>query len=197
MQDKVLTDRFDESKRSDAKQWLNHRAGRLWAQQPWTFKLGIVTLNVSQGAFSASMGTLQRILSLRDSTISPDYTAMRAIRPEDYHAYATQTSNVPYGFTVIGNTVYFERPLSSARTFVVVGELKYVDLVNDSDVSDFPEEFHFTLVHGARSEGLREENDPTWEGAEEDYKAGIEDLKQSYLVSVRNYDRSYPSWPFA
>lgn len=195
MQNKVLTDRFAESKRADAKIWINHRGGRLWAQEPWVFKLTTLTLSVASGASTASMGTLQRLISLRDSSVSPDYTGVDALRPEDFYAYASRTSNVPSGYTVIGTTIYFDTPLSSARTFQVVGELKWVDLSGDSEESLFPDEFDFTIVHGARSEGLREENDPTWQGAEEDYRAGVDDLKKSYLVSVRNYQAAYPGWP--
>jgi hypothetical protein len=195
MQNAVLTDRFAEAKRADAKRWINHRAGRLWASEPWTFKLGIVTLSASAAATSVSMGTLQRVFSLRDSTVSPDYSGMEAFRPEDFYAYATRTSNVPNGFTVINNTVYFDTPLSSARTFTVVGELKYTQLTSDGSTSPFPEEFHETIVHGARSEGLREENDPTWQGAEEDYRAGVEDMKAAYLTSVRISNAAYPGWP--
>lgn len=194
MQSAVLTDRFGEQKRADAKRWINHRAGRLWASEPWVFKLGIETISVSAGATTAAM-PLQRIFSLRDSTISPDYTEMSAFRPEDFYAYATRTTNVPYGYSVVGNTIYFDRPLASDRTFVLVGEVNYTDLSADDDVSPFPTEFHYTLVHGARSEGLREENDPTWQGAEEDYKAGVDDMRSAYMVSVRNYDTAWPSWP--
>lgn len=190
-----MEERFDEIKRADIKRWINYRYGRIWAPDPWSFKLTTQQLTVNAGASSASLGTLQKIISLRDETTSPLYTSMDAFRPEDFYAYATRTQNVPYGYTVIGSNVYFDAPSLSARTMRVVGELKFVSLVNDTDTPLIPEEFHMILVHGAASEGLRIENDPSWQGAEEDFRAALMDMKASYLVVVRQGGNAYPAWP--
>lgn len=195
LQNFVLSDRFDETQRNDVKKWLNHRYGRIWAQEAWTFKYTIATISTAINDTSAAATGLQRIHSLWDSSVSPGYTGMDAIRPEDFYGWATRSPQIPAGYTVIGSTVYFDRPMSSARTFTAVGELAFDRLVDDADTPLLPEEFHETLGHGAISEGLRLEQDPTWQAAEEDFKAGIEDMKKAYLTSVRVYADVYPAWP--
>jgi hypothetical protein len=77
----------------------------------------------------------------------------------------------------------------------VLGELEFEPLVADSDVPLLPEGFHNILVHGGSSEGLREENDPTWQGFEQDYQAGLVDLKAGYLTAIKTAGDAFPSWP--
>lgn len=191
----ILTDRFSEAKRTAAKRAYNTRYGRIWAQEPWSFKLGFATYAVSAGASSVALNTLQRIHSFKDISTSPTYLDMDAERPEDHLNHASGTSTIPSGFTVINNTVYFDNPLSSARTFKAMGELKFVPLVADGDVPLLPEEFHQTPIHGAISDLLRLENDPSWNAAEQDYQAGIQDMRKSYLSQVLLPVSVSPAWP--
>lgn len=191
----ILTDRFSESMRTRAKRAYNTRYGRIWAQEPWSFKLGFADYSVSAGATSAALGTLQRVHAFKDISTSPTFLDMRAERPEDFLNHASGTSTVPYGFTIINNTIYFDSPLSSARTFRAMGELKFIPLVADGDVPLLPDEFHQTPVHGAISDLLRLENDPSWSAAEQDYTAGIQDMRRSYLSQVLMPVSVSPSWP--
>jgi len=195
IQDAVLSDRFGESKRADAKRWINHRYGRMWAQEPWNFKISVASYSLAQNATTASLGSFQRVIAVFDDTISPLYRPVEAMRPADFYSWATRSAGIPVGFTVIGDNIRFDAPASSARTYTVIGELEFTELVNDSDVPLIPAEFHQTLVHGAISEGLRLENDPTWQAAEEDFRAGVEDMKKGYLTPVRNFVSAYPAWP--
>lgn len=195
LQDAALSDRFSESKRTDAKRWINYRYGRLWSKEPWTFKLAVASYTLGSGQSTVALGNFLRIVSVWDDTTTPGYSEMDAIRPQDLYDNATRTSGTPIGFTVIGDNIRFLAPASSQRTYTVLGELKFQLLVDDSDEPLIPEEFHQVLVHGAISEGLRLENDPTWQAAEEDYKVGYEDMKGSYLTPVTNFMSSWPSWP--
>lgn len=195
LQDFVLSDRFDETKRADAKIWLNHRYGRLWAMEPWTFKKSTATLSLSSGASSVALTGFQRIEGIWDASTSPNFDRMGAIRPEDFYSEKALTSSIPEGFTIIGNTVYFDRTASGARSYQVLGELAFVPLSADGDVPLLPTEFHPTLAHGAISEGLRMEADPAWQGAEQDFVAGIADMRAGYLTQVRTYDDVFPAWP--
>jgi hypothetical protein len=139
---------------------------------------------------------LQRIISVWDATtFGTSNRELFAERPEDFHRYAVSAGGRNYGFTVIGDTLVLDRPVNTATDLIVVGEQKFQRLVNDTDVPLIPEEFHDLLTYGAASDGLRNENDPTWNGFEQDYIAGLEDMKKGYLTAVHNYTDAYPAWP--
>lgn len=198
IQDEVKSDRFSEDKRENIKRWINYRYGRLWAQEPWSFKLDSVSATLAASADSVSLDALglQRILSVWDaSTFSNTYREQFADRPEDFHKWASRQDGRGYSFTVLGGELVFDRPMLASTDIVVVGEIKFSFLVADDDTPLLPEEFHYMLVHGAASEGLRLENDPTWQGFEQDWQAGIIDLQKGYLTAVRSYGDSYPAWP--
>lgn len=116
------------------------------------------------------------------------------LRPEDFFRWTSAVGGVPYDYTIYGDTIYLDKSPSSTTSLVVLGEAKFVPLVGDSEVPLIPEEFHMMLVHGAASEALRMENDPTWQGFEQDYQAYLADMKASYLTAVRNYGDAYPAW---
>ncbi len=199
IQDAVLSDRFSEAKRADAKRWINYRYARIWAQEGWSFKMVLANPSIASGASSATLASLglHRIESVWDSTtLGGGYNReIFADRPEDFHRYATTVGGRGYGFTVIGDTLLLDRPVTAATSLIVYGEKVFTPLVNDSDVPLIPEGFHDILVHGGSSEGLRNENDPTWQGFEQDYNAGLLDLKAGYLTAVRTAGDAYPAWP--
>lgn len=189
-----MSDRFDETKREEAKDWINSRYGRVWAQEAWTFKLQSFSLSLAQGAQSTALTGIQRVHSVWDA-VSPSYWTMNPKRPEDFHYFATLSGGIPAEYTVLNGTLHLSHPASSARTYTVIGEAAFEPLVDDGDEPLLPEEFHYMLVHGAASEGLRLENDPTWQGFEQDYQANLADMKNAYLTSVRMYGDAAPSWP--
>jgi hypothetical protein len=49
-----------------------------------------------------------------------------------------------------------------------------------------PAEFHFALVHGGAAEGLKRENDPTFQAAEADFQASITAMRYEYLAVHRD-----------
>jgi hypothetical protein len=194
LQNDVLSDRFSESKRANAKNWINYRYGRLWAAEDWTFKYALVSYNVALGASTIPLGTIQRPIALWDTTTSPSYTPIESSRPEIFYNDASTASSVPVGFTVVGSNIILNQPVSGARTYQVLGELGFVALAADGDTPLIPSEFHLILSHGATAEGLKDENDPSWQGKEADYDSAYQDLKKGYLVNVRTYGGSYPAW---
>src|SRR6266705_2546347 len=185
LQNEVLSDRFDESKRPNAKNWLNYRYGRLWGMEPWTFKQQLSTLNVSAGTSSVARGTIGMITALWDTTISPYYLPEMPLRAEDFHEVASLTAGTPYNYVVIGDNIQFNRPMLVNRTFLVVNEAKFTALAADGDIPAIPTEYHLLLASGASSHGLRLENDPSWQAFEDEWSHGIDDMKKNYLTSVR------------
>jgi hypothetical protein len=198
IQDAVLTDRFAELKRAEVKNWINSRYGRLWAMEPWSFKLGIVESPVLSGVTSLSMSALgfQRLHAIYgDYGSGLGYRRLDSDRPEDFHLWALARNGRTVSFTVIGDAIMLDQGSSAGQTLTLLGERKWAPLVDDTDVPLIPAEFHWGLVHGATSEGLRIENDPTWQGAEQDWQANINDLRLSYLTNVMGYSDSSPAWP--
>lgn len=191
----VLFDRFSETRRSSVERYVNARYGRVWAQEPWTFKRVVVEAVISAGADTVTMATLglQRVEAVFRASGNVYYD-VGSLRPEDFFDWATSVSATPESFTIYGDTVHLERSPSSSETLFVLGESKFVPMVANGDVPLLPEEFHMMLVHGAASEALRMENDPTWQGFEQDYQAYLNDLRLGYLTSVRTYGDSYPTW---
>ena len=195
LQTEVLSDRFDEGKRANVKNWLNYRYGRLWGMEDWTFKTQISDLAVSAGLSQIAKGSIGSILAIYDATTSPYFSDTFAVRPEQINAYATLTSGVPYNFTVIGDNLIFERPMDTNRTFKVINEKKFTALSADGDIPLIPTEYHLLLASGASSHGLRLENDPSWQAFEDEWTRGIDDMKKNYLADVRIYSDALPSWP--
>jgi hypothetical protein len=196
IQNEVITNRFDASQRPQVKNWINFKYGRLWALENWTFKYQLTTLSVSSGATSIARGTVGDIIRIWDKTISPGYSGVLAVRPEDLWDVGSQTTTgAPYEFSVIGNTIYFERPMEQNRTFQVISTIPFTALINDGDNPLLPSEFHYLLVSGATAVGLTRENDPAATQFEQDWQNGIDDLKSAYLTSLRTANDSYPDWP--
>jgi hypothetical protein len=198
IQDAVLDDRFSESKRARVKQDINYRYWRIWSQEAWTFKNGIFTFSLPAGTSTVTLASLgiQRLDTVWDaSTFSTSYGELLADRPEDFYKWASGVGGRTASFTVVGDTIRFDRAPTVTTDFVAVGELLWEELVNDNDVPLLPAGSHKILVHGAVSEGLRTENDPTWQAAEQDFQAGLIDLQKGYLSAVRGYNDSWPSFP--
>lgn len=190
IQNEVL-ERFNGTTQARIKNWINFRYGRIWATAPWTFKRQWTNVTIPVGATSVSLTTEGDIISVWDSTysVSGTYSTFPSIRPED--AYNQRA----FGYTVVGNTLYFPYPATRAYTLTVLSDKAFVPLANDGDIPLIPAEFHRLLVLGALSEGQRWEGDPAWQATEDEFRAGIEDMKQEYLTNVQTYSDSYPSWP--
>jgi len=191
----VLFDRFGENRRASVQRYVNARYGRVWASEAWTFKRIVVPTSVTAGVGSVTLASLnlQRVEAIYRASSSVYYD-LPSTRPEDFLTWATTNGGVSEGFTVYGDSIQLERSPSSTTTFHVLGEQRFSPLVSNGDEPLIPPEFHMMLVHGAASEALRMENDPTWEGFEQDYQAYLQDMRMSYLTSVRNYGDVFPTW---
>jgi hypothetical protein len=190
IQDAVLSDRFAERQRGDIKQWVNSRYGRLWAAEAWSFKVDTEPVVIPAGDNSASLGSFQRLFGIWRGT-----SAVPAIRPEDFYEGTVEAAGFPSGMTVVGGRIILDRKAEQDTTFTVLGEKRWTPMSADGEEPLIPEEFHFMLVHGAASEGLRLQNDPTWQGFEQDWIANVQDMKSAYLTPMRTFGDSFPAWP--
>lgn len=189
----AMFDRFGESRRASIERYVNARYGRVWASEPWTFKRIAVTQSMTDSDVTLSALGLQRIEGVWRVQGNYNYES-NPLRPEDFFRWTSAIGGTPYEYTVYGDTLHLDKSPSSTTDFVILGEKKFVPLVNNTDEPLLPSEFHMILVHGAISEALRMESDPSWQGAEQDYQAYLEDMKRGYLTAVRNYADAYPAW---
>ncbi len=186
IQDAVLSDRFDESQRGDAKHWVNHRYAWIWALEEWNFQYGTDDVTVTSGsqAVTGVTSDLAAVLTLQRS----DGTPLVPLSPADFygHYYGSTQTGSPEAFTVVNGAVMVG-PTSNetATTYRLVYEKEPTLLVADNDVPAIPAGFHFALVHGGAAEGLKLQNDPTFQAFEQDFQASITAMRRKYLSNVR------------
>lgn len=102
-----------------------------------------------------------------------------------YAAYLDGSTGTPEAFTVVGSTILVGPTPSKAGTATLYYRREATLLSADGDTPAFPAGFHFALVHGAAAEGLKLQNDPTWQAFEQDFQASITAMQRQYVVGLR------------
>ncbi len=197
IQNQVMLDRFSEQQRTAIKFAINSRYGRVWALEPWSFKRSLVSLNVAalDDRFTLAEVGLQKVEAIW-SDLPSDFTKLLSDRPELALDWADTNSGNASAFSLIGNTVRLERPVTSSTDLLVLGQLLWTPLVADTDVPLIPLEYHGMLVAGAAADMLLRESDPTWQGEQQSYNDQVNEMRMSYM-NVQPLARSaYPSWPY-
>lgn len=198
LQNAVMSDRFDEEQRGDVKKWINFRYWWLWHLEEWTFRYGTDLVAVTSGSQAVSSMPADFLVAL--SLQRSDGSALDSMGPAAFQrAYYDATSGLPgtpESYTVIGNAIYVGPTSNETKTdYQLVYEREYTPLVDDDDVPALPTGAHFGLVHGGAAEGLKLQNDPTWQAFETDFNSVVQILRRGYLVSQRDRAGSYPADP--
>lgn len=193
--DQVIFDRFGEGKRARAKGWVNFRQQWIWSLEEWTFRDATDDVSVASG--SQIVGSLPADFLIARALFSSDGSPLEPVldHRDFYAAYFNNTAPVtgtPEAFTVIGNSILVG-PASSvnASDYKLVYERECTELVDDDDVPAIPLGFHLMLVHGGAAEGLKLQQDPTWESFEQDFSAAIDVMRQDYLLPIRGAPQQY------
>lgn len=186
--DAVISDRFAEGQRANAKNWVNHRLWWLWTLEQWRFKRATDDVTVTSGSQTVtSLPTdMGRVISLVNAEGAP-------LRPiEDYRDFyslyydtVSPSSGKPEAFTVVGSSILVgPQSDETSSAYKLLYHREFTELSADSDVPAIPTGAHFALVHGGAAEGLKLQNDPTWQSFEDDFQATIQILRSEYLVSI-------------
>lgn len=187
IQDAVIADAFDESKRADVKNWISFRHAWLWDLAEWTFRDGTATVTFTAGSqIVGGMPTDFRIaLALYNGTGVP-LTAMRDQRDflDRYNANAQPGNGTPEAFTVVGSQILVG-PNGDGSSGILLYEKARPSLVNDSDTTGLPDGYDVALVHGGKAEGFKLANVPLWQGFDDDFTAAANALQRNYLTGVR------------
>lgn len=187
IQDAVLADAFDESKRADCKNWINFRHAWLWDLCEWTFKFATATVTFASNSQQASglPADFGIALVLYDSTGAP-VTPVRDFRKffDHFNANLQAGAGSPEAFTVLDGQIFIG-PNGDGSTGLLVYERTRPTLVNDSDSTGLPDGYDLALVHGGKAEGFKLANVPLWQGFDDDFTAAANALQRNYLTGIR------------
>lgn len=192
LQDAVKADRFRESQRGDIMDWLNYRYAWLWDAAEWTFKRAKTTVTVT--ANSSTVSNLPADLGTVRKLRLSDGTRINYMDPDDFDdLYFGQTAtDKPQYFTIVDGDLSVGPISSVTDTGCGLFYDKSITLMAaDSDTPAFPAEMHFALVHGASAEGLKLQNDFTWQAFEQDWSAAIQTMKAKFLLDHLGDDDQY------
>lgn len=114
-QDAVL-ERFNESRRPDAKEWIRFVHAQIWGLEEWTFKQAASQVSVTAGStiLSGLPGNVGVVHLLLNSQGAP--LTYRDWRDFERLHYGETSESVPYDFTIIGadrNVQIIVGPLSA------------------------------------------------------------------------------------
>lgn len=195
--DHVLADRFGPAKRIDAKKWVNHRYWWLWTLEDWTFKWATVTFPIAAG-FQQTAGSVTDLKTpvavyLANGDPLEPIADHRAFF-DRYASTASVEKGTPEAFTMVGGALLLGPTPVASETGTIIYEREYTELVDDNSVPALPSGSHLALVHGGASEGLRLENDPSWQDSEDSFQATVAVLRQGYLQPIHQPGEQMPAY---
>lgn len=194
--DAILLNLFDESSRSDAKNWCNHRYGWILAMEEWAFLNATATVTVTAG--SQTVSSLPSDFGIALGLWDSDGRPLRYMTPQAFlTSYNTNLDSAgsPEAYTVIGDTILVgPTPDTTATDWQLAYELDGTPMSADGDIPIIPELFHVALIHGGRAEGMKLQHNPTWRDVEQDFLASIDAMKRRYLVKVRQAGEQVPAY---
>lgn len=195
--DAVLLNLFDESQRSDAKNWVNHRYGWLLSIEEWAFLKATEPVTVTAG--SQTVTDVSSAFGVALGMWDADGRPLKAY--DDRQAFLSRyntnlaVSGTPEAFCVIGSTILVgPTPDTSSSTYLLAYEKDGSELSADGDVPIIPTLFHLALVHGGRAEGMKMQLNPSWRDVEQDFLASIDAMRRRYLVSSRQTGEQVPAY---
>lgn len=196
IQDAVLTRRFKETQRADAKTWINHRYWWIWALEDWTFTEGEALISTTAGSMTLS-GLPTDIRTVR-ALLRQDGEPLKYLPWDDFYRtyYGTGTApSAPQHWTRVAGT-YYVGPAAdiTSAAYKLVYRKEYTKLVADGDIPALPEGSHLALVHGGGAEGRKLESDPMYLAFDQDFNATVDILRVNYLVDQRGDNRQWPAY---
>ncbi len=148
-----------------------------------------MTVTAGSQTVTGVTSDLAAVLTLQRS----DGTPLVPLSPPDFFGryHGSTQSGKPEAFTIVNGAVMVGPTSSETATYKIVYEKDPTLLVADNDVPAMPAGFHFALVHGGAAEGLKLQNDPTWQAFEQDFQASITAMRRKYLANVRGTHGQY------
>jgi hypothetical protein len=191
--DQILLDRFETEHRPRALLALNNRYAQLWGIEDWTWRFAKVPVSVSVGV--SFVGGLPNDFGVPLYFWDPDGKELSYLDTSYFQsAYATSTPGTPAAWTVIDQQIYLgPTPDTSSSAYQTYYRRRLIQLTDETQIPDFPQEFQLALVHGARAELLAFYNDPTAPVMDAEFQKDIEALRREYLSDATGEPAMWPS----
>lgn len=197
IQDAVISKSFDETDRSDVKNWITFRHAWLWDLCEWSFKTGTGTVTFTAGSQTVSSvpDDFLIALALYDSQGAP-VTAVRDFNQffNHYNANLGNGSGSPEAFTVVGTQILVG-PAGDGTSGLLVYQKSKPMLVDDNDTTELPDGYDVALVHGGKAEGFKLSNIPNLaQQFDGDFTAATNALQRTYLTAIRGQAPQFGSY---
>lgn len=201
--DEVLGTRFDDpGQRPRAERWVNQRYQEVWAAADWPFKF------VSPEAFTVDSATptLPATLLTPRRLFDDQGNPVHELTPEEFWQVYEGSSSTgrPDSWMFHGGVLHLAPTPDQSYPFTLAhyrrlchrneqDEVVVGPMSADDDRPLWAEEQygHDFLVDGAISIGLRRENDPSWDGAESAFTAGLAGMLSELIGSDQGSNRAY------
>jgi hypothetical protein len=193
LQDEVIDFRFNEGRRDIIKRLIDRRYAMVWAAAEWPFKkMPRTALTVGASLTGLTMpADFGRALHLETSAGEP-LKYYPPVEFQDNWDALDSSAGTATDYTVINGTIYVRPYQGAGASFSLAYERRVSHLADgvtataglmnsDNDTPIWPVEHHYLLVFGAMADGLKLENDNTWEALEDAYDQSIQTMMQDLL----------------
>lgn len=194
LQDEVIASRFREAQRARIKRWINWRYQWANALADWPWLAPISETVTFANPLTLDSDVL-RVLNVHDVDNDAELKYLSLVDWRRWYA-DSDTGDTPETYTLDATTAGGTRllvgpPSSATGSLEVIFQSRPASLVENLDEPVWPEAYHYNLVLGATSTGLKLENDPTWEALETEFLANIEVMKTEILPPLQPEPRQY------
>jgi len=182
----VLKDAFDDAdKRADAQEWVRARHAWVWDAKSWTFKRASAsvafTANSQVAAGPADVHSVDRVYDSQGNRLRGYRDPFQFF--DAYNDLASTSSGQPEAYTVYGGQILIG-PNGDGSTGLVLYEKAKPSLVNDTDLTGFPDGYDLMLVHGGKAEGFKLTNIPLAANFDADFTAYVTAMENNWLDEV-------------
>ena len=201
MQTRTLSDRFGETKRTDAKAWINTGISNLWALYAWAFKREPPTAFTwtasTPDAVITNLTTagVEEILHVYDA----DGVELRPLTNEEFEAtYQGADPGTPKSYTTYGAGSTLKLRLGPTPAASGSGTASFnrsaPTLVDDTDdLADegWPAEHHLVAVFEAQMIGMQNESDPSYAEIARSHGRALDAMLAALLPDSGGTNREY------
>jgi hypothetical protein len=187
LQNEVITFRFREGQRTSVGRWINLRYQGVNAQADWPWLYPHMRTLAWPGGSSPVplLGSDRRLSGVYDDSNDVPLAYLPYEQFQEMYGDSATDGGDPAHYTIHDSGTDAELllgPLGSpAVSLKLIGETRPAELVAATDEPLWPEHWHYSLVLGASSTGLKLENDPTWEALETEFLANVLLMKEEVL----------------
>lgn len=195
IQNMVLEDAFEEGKRADAKEWIRTAHRKIWDAGEWTFKdATATTVTIVAGVVTqpSDVADVYALYNSAGQALEPYYD-VRGF----YDRYNSLIGGVgiPEAYCVVGSSLVVGPAASGTLTGWQLSYRRSKPiLLNDGDLSGFPDAFEMALVYGGKWIGFTLINNPFADDFKQLFDDAVQDLMVSYVSGIDRVGVQQPAY---